>query len=956
MKTQKNVFGLLEKDLRKIVGSRFKSPTPIQEKVIPAILDGKDVLTISETGSGKTEAVMLPIFDLWLRDKPNPISILYITPLRSLNRDLVKRILWWSNQLEFEVSVRHGDTSAYERKMQAENPPDMLIVTPETLQAILTGKTMREHLKNIKFIVIDEVHEIVTSKRGVQLALGLERLKELIKSGGSEEPRIMGVSATVGSPQEVVNFLTSRRRKRPLEIIDTSKSERREIFVESPVSGPEDRAAASRLYVGPETAARVRRIIELIKQKKSTLTFTNTREFAEILSSRIKTLDASLPVETHHSSLSRDVRINTEKEFKEGNIRALVCTSSLELGIDVGLIDFMIQYQSPRQVAKFLQRLGRAGHSLEKVSSGVIISSDEDDCFESAVIAKHSLEGRIEPTQIYKKSLDVLAHQIIGMAMDEYKVSLDRIYGIVTRAYPFESLSKEEFLGVCKILEKLRFIWFDDGGVRMRKAAWEYYFSNLSTIPSIKNYQIFDIVSNKPVGTLDAEFISLNGSPGTSFIVKGQCWRILEVREQNNRVYVEPQRGLQAAIPAWEGELIPVPMAISQGVAKLRREIAEMISAGKKQPEIIEHVTHEYPIDKEASRKMCNLMKRQVQWGPVPDEHRLLVEHHVAEGETWVIFHSPFGSLVNETIGRVLTSLLLVKYSAVGLKTDPYRIVIRLPSGLVPVWQEIIETFKQLKPEEIPGIMKSTLPGTELFRWRFLHVAKRFGIIARDADYGKGYLKKIVEVYAGTAPHHEAMNEILQEKLDIPGAVKVMKAIRSGAVKLDVRQGLSPIGEAGIKYNYEVVATGRPEQEIFNIFKERLMNTRVGLVCTQCGKWAIMHQVSDLPDGLKCPICEASAIAVVPEQHILDAQKIIKKYKGGRELTRLENTWLDKTMNTASLVMGSGREAVIVLAGRGIGPRTAGRLLSKQAHGDELLQEILKAERQYARTKQFWRD
>ena len=959
MKKTKSVFSLLEKDLRKLVGRRFKSPTPIQERVIPAILDGKDVLTISETGSGKTEAVMLPIFDLWLRDKPQPFSILYITPLRSLNRDLLKRINWWSKELGFDVSVRHGDTTQYERKMQAENPPDMLILTPETLQASMTGKIMREHFKNVRYIVVDEVHELVSSKRGVQLSIGLERLKELIKSGGNEEPRIMGISATIGSPQEVVNFLTSRQRERKLEIIDTSRAHRRDISVETPPVISGDPMLAKQLFVGPETAARVRRITELIKEKKSVLTFTNTREFAEILSSRIKTVDKNLSVETHHSSLSRDVRIASEKDFKEGKIKSLICTSSLELGIDIGLIDYMVQYQSPRQVAKFLQRLGRAGHSLDRVSSGVIISSDSDDCFESAVIAKHSLRGLIEPTRIYRKSLDVLAHQIIGITMDEYRVPMDRAYEIIRRAYPYENLTKDEFFDVCRVLERLRFVWIEETGgeviIKRRRAATQYYYTNLSTIPSMKNYQIFDVISNRPVGTLDAEFITLNGSPGTSFIVKGQGWRILEIREHRNRVYVEPIHGLQAAIPAWEGELIPVPWEIARGVALLRSTISKMISEGKRKSTITGWITRNYPVNREVANKIHAITKKHSEWGPIPDSDTVLIEHHVAEGETWVIFHSLWGSLVNETIGRVLTTLLITKYGSVGLKVDPYRIIIRLPSGYIPMWKEVIDTFRQLKPKEIPMILDLTLPNTELFRWRFLHIAKRFGIISQDAEYGKGYLKKIVESYTGTAPFREAVNEIKQEKLDIPKAMEVMKKIREKEIRLVVRNGLSPFGESGISYNYEVVASGRPETEIFDAFRERLMETRIGLVCTQCGKWAIIHQVSDLPKDFMCPLCGAKSIAVVPEKRILDAQNIIQKSKSGRDLKRLEKEWFDRMQDSASMVLGSGKNAVIVLAGRGIGPKTAGRILARFPEEEELLHEILKEERKYARNRRFWK-
>jgi ATP-dependent Lhr-like helicase len=957
---KKDVFDLLEKELKKAVESRFVKPTPVQERVIPAILEGKDVLTISETGSGKTEAVMLPIFDLWLRDGPEPISILYITPLRSLNRDLLKRILWWSEKLNFDVSVRHGDTTNYERKMQAENPPDMMIVTPETLQAVLTGKVMREHLRNVRYIVVDEVHELVSSKRGIQLSVGLERLKELIRATGNEEPRILGISATVGSPEKVMNFLASTKRTRQTEIINTAGSGRVAVTVESPRERKGDGELGSRMLIGPGTAARVRRINELIRGKKSTLTFTNTREFAEILSSRMKAFDRLTPVETHHSSLSKDVRIKAEEGFKSGGIKSLICTSSLELGIDIGLIDFVIQYQSPRQVAKFLQRVGRAGHSLDRVSEGVIIASEVDDCFEAAVIARHAVNGMIEPTGIYLKSWDVLAHQIVGLAIDEYKIPLDKAYGITRRAYPYENMTKDEFLDVCKTLERLRMLWLDGATseiiLKRRRPAWEYYYNNLSTIPNIKNYQIFDTITNKPVGTLDSEFVALHGTPGSSFITKGQAWRVLEIQDARNRIYVEPLSGIEASIPAWEGELIPVPWDVAQEVGRLRREIAAMIKSGKKGKQVTARLSRDYPVTSDIASTMYETVRKQLEWGTVPDDKTILVEHFRADDETCVVIHTCWGSLVNETVGRTLSTLMTAKYSSVGLQTDPYRIIFTLPTGYNPMWEEVVNFLRELRPENIPVIIRLSLPNTELFRWRFLHVAKRFGIISRDADYGKGYLRKIVESYAGTPPHREAINEMEQEKLDVPKAMEVMKKFHGGAIKLKVDAGLSPLGKLGVNRKYEIVASEKPEEEIFNAFRERLLGTGVGLVCMQCGKWATIRHMRELPEKIVCPRCAARLIGVAPSKRLIEAQNLVTKFRGNKPLTDRETKWIDDMMNSATLVLSSGKDAITALAGRGIGPRTAGRILATYQKGDDLLKEILRAERLYAKNKRFWRD
>ncbi|MCX6814519.1 MAG: DEAD/DEAH box helicase [Candidatus Aenigmarchaeota archaeon] len=949
---------MLEPQLRDLVSQRFSSPTPIQQDVIPEILSGHNVLTISETGSGKTEACMLPIFDLWLREKPKPVSILYITPLRSLNRDLQNRILWWANHLEMDVSVRHGDTSQYERKMQADNPPDMLIVTPETLQAVLIGKLMREHMKNIRYIVIDEVHELVPNKRGLQLTVGLERLKTLIKSAGNPTPRILALSATVGTPEKIVGFFSMCRdgpRAIPCKIINAIKMKQTRIEVESPKARYEDSLLKDKMLVGTETVARLKRVLQLIHEKNSVLTFTNTREFAEILSSRIKALDENLAIETHHSSLSKNVRISAEEAFKASELKALICTSSLELGIDIGAIDFVIQYMSPRQVSKLLQRVGRSGHSLSRLSDGVIISTDSDDAFESTVIATLAKKGWVEPTITYPKGWDVLGHQIVGLALEEYKITHDKAYEIIKRAEPFKDLTKEEFLDAARLMQKLGFLWVDSKfaekpELRRRQKAWVYYYSNLTTIPDVKNYILFDVVSNKPVGSLDAEFIALHGNPGTSFIVKGQAWRILDITPK--KIFAEPLKGIQGAIPAWEGELIPVPYEVSQSVAKLRKDISRKLPLP--QSKVIEWITSSYPVTKETAEKMLAYVKRQAKWGFVPSDTEILIEHYADIEDSWLIIHAPWGSLVNDTIGRVLAALLTTRTGSVGLQSDPYRIILKLQKS--SDWSEAIDTFRTLKPEVLEPILMAILPNTELFIWRFIHVAKRFGVISKDAEYGKGYIKKVAEAYSGTPVYREALNEVFHEKLDVEKAKSVLESLHSGKLKLTIETGLSPFAEAGLMRKYEIVAPERPDKEIFEIFKKRLMETRVGLVCANCGKWATIYAVEDLPKRIQCPICEAGLVSVVPSKYVLEAQQLAKKAIAGKRLKEWDAKHWEMMSDSASLVISSGRNAVIALAGRGVGRKAAGRILAKMHTDDELLQDILRAEQTYARNRRFWKD
>lgn len=969
-------FEIFSSRLQEAIKKRgFGSPTDVQSKGMPAIHAGEDALIMAPTGLGKTESALLPLFDKLIANEKSykPISILYITPLKSLNRDLLKRILWWANELGFEVSVRHGDTTQYERGMQAENPPHMLILTPETLQAVLVGSRMRAHLANVRHVVVDEVHELVDGKRGVQLSIALERLKELISENDNRErPQMIGLSATIGTPERVADYLTAGENDRKCRIINAMNLRKMNLIVETPMPGPRDKQMAGKAFMSPSTTARIRRIGEFIREKQSVLAFTNTRESSEILSSRLRVLYPDLKIETHHSSLSKNVRIEAEEQFKSGQLKSLVCTSSLELGIDIGQIDFIIQYMSPRQVAKLTQRVGRSGHTAAGISDGVIIAAEPDDCFESVAIAQHALHGKIEPTHVYGKSLDVLGHQIVGLALDRYNMPYEKAFGLVKRAWPFRELTELEFLEACMLMQRLGFIWLNDENnppepgkasvvdrktpkpdiiIKRRKRAWEYYYQNMSTIPDTKNYQIIDVVSNQPIGSLDAEFMALHGSPGTAFIVKGRAWRILEVLR--NRVMAEPMAGIEAAIPAWEGELIPVPRDVAQDVGRIRKEIAGLISAGKTMPAVIKHLAARYPVDTDVARKMYKYVKSQHDFGFVPDNENMLVEYQSEAGEVTVVMHSCHGSLINDTLGRVISSLLITKFGSVGLETDPYRIVLKMQRGGV---NDVLETIKGTDPSMMEAIIKLTLPNTELYRWRFLHVAQRLGIIARDADFGPGYLTKVIEAYKNTPPVAEAMHEVMEEKLDIEGARQLLSLIRSGKAGLKLMPGLSPMGQAAILHRYEIVAPKKPDLEVFRAFKERLMATRIRLLCTNCGT-GMTHTVKNLHKDMHCVNCQSKLLAAVGAKN-MDAELLLNRYvKHGEriEYTKQERYYLERLADSASLVSASGRRAVVALAGRGVGPRAAARILRRQSDGDELLKDILREEQLYARNKRFWR-
>jgi ATP-dependent Lhr-like helicase len=932
-----NVFNILDNRVKELAVSRFEKPTRVQELAIPKVLEGKNVLVIAETGSGKTESCMTALFSKLIEKEYLPIALLYLTPMRALNRDLMDRLIWWCNKLDIDISVRHGDTTQYERKMQLEHPPLILISTPEQISAMIVGKRFREYLKNLKYIVIDEVHEIVTSKRGVQLTLSLERLKRLCGN-----PQIVCLSATVGSPDTAAKFIFSDNK---YEIVNAISPKDIQLRVESPYPTKEDREIAEKIFIGDSVVARLKRIHDLILEHRSTLTFTNTREAAEILSSRLRLLDKNFPHEIHHSSLSKDVRIKAEKDFKEEKLKALIATSSLQLGIDIGSIDLVLQYQSPRTVTQLIQRVGRSAHSVGRTSKGFIIASDGDDIFESAVIAKKALAGELEPLKIHNKSLDVLTHQLVGMAIEDYNLDLKNAFETIRKAYPFKDLTAEELKTLINFLDTQLRLIFSDNGIKRRRKAFEYYFDNLSVIPDHKNYKVVDIASNSFVGTLDEEFIAGHGDVGSSFIVKGRPWKIISV--ENEKVFVESVDDIESAIPAWEGELIPVPFEVSQEVGTLRREIEKMLKENLKNDKIIEKLKEEYPISSQSAVRIIQLIKKQLKNYPVPDDKSILFEKF----QNYVVLHTLFGSLVNETLSRFISAILSAEHGEIiTSKSDPYRIIFKGCNI-----EDIKKVLFDYKPEDIRIILEKSLPRSSLFKYRFIHIAKRFGAISRKASFDMINIDRVIDVYWNSPIHKETLQELFTEKLDLERTEEIIKRIQSKELKIIETEGLSPIAELGFRYELQDVAKPeRPEKEIFKIFKNRLMNSSVRLLCINCGKYSITNYVKNIEKEPRCRKCQSKLIAVL-KPHRTEAQEIVKKWLNGKELKEEEKEKLSFIKKSADLTIVYDKDAVIAMAGRGIGPQTAARILSKpRFNEDDLFKHILEAERLFIKNKKYW--
>jgi ATP-dependent Lhr-like helicase len=927
--------------------SIFK-PTQPQEEAIPAILAGENVLLIAPTGTGKTEAASLPIFHQILKNERQGTVAVYITPLRALNRDMLRRFHEWGELLKISVAVRHGDTSQADRRKQALHPPNLLITTPETLQIMLTGKRLRKNLSTVKTVVVDEIHEMATSKRGSQLSVLLERLAEI--SGDFQR---IGLSATVGSPESVARLLAGRSRS--CKIIQTRVKRTSDFQVVSPVPGRGDEAMAGTLECDARLAAQIRFIRETVKGRKC-LIFVNTRQAAEVLGSRFRQLKE--PIGVHHGSLSVEARVEAEEAFKAGELQGLICTSSMELGIDIGDVDHVIQYSSPREVSRLLQRVGRAGHRIGLVSSGTIIATCADDVAEGCAISRAAAAGELEDIRIHEKPTDVLANQIVGLEMDFGDIAFEKALQIITRAYPFRSLTAEEMDGVVGQMEENRLVRRTENGVLQRtKKAREYYIENLSMIPDEKRYNVYDIVGRRSVGTLDEAFVISFAQPGATFVTKGEIWEITEIGEDEIKVVPIHRSG---EIPSWTGEEIPVPFAVAQEVGRIRREVRQVLEGrgwsregedeGRKMMSRVAAVAWlqgKYPLDDLAAGELVDLISSQVDKNlPVPDEAHIVVE----SGGEGAVINACFGHRTNDTIGRIITSILSARFgSTVEMSIDPYRIELTLPKVLLA--EEIARVLADLDPTYVEPILEMTLKNTTMLRWKMVHVARKFGAFSRDIDYQRVSMQKLLAVFEGTPMYREALREIYHDRLDIERAKWVLEKIKEGSIEI-VTSSLSPIGTSGRGGGRDVTSPEHADAAVIGLLKNRIMNDRVLLFCVNCKKWKSLRPVERVPEQPECPLCSSRMVAALKpweEEEI----KVVKKPE--KKKTAEDRRRTKKVFRNANLVLSYGKTAAIALASRGLGPETAARVVGKRQRDElEFYRDILKAEREYARTKRFW--
>ena len=921
---EKSVIETLHPRLKRIIKKYgYHVLTPVQERAIPRIMSGVHVLISAPTGTGKTEAALFPIYSELLHEKEaKGVRVLYITPLRALNRDIYRRMAAIASELGISVAIRHGDTPKRQRYLISLQPPLMLITTPETLQFLLVGKRIRESLKNVKWVVIDEVHELIDSKRGVQLFTALERLHEI----SNHRIQRIALSATVGDLDYTARIVSGGKR---VEIIEVRSEKKISIDIR---------------YIKSREDKQFKKCVELISRvvdaHRNILIFTNTRDMAEALAAELINLGRN-DIAVHHGSLSREERLKTESDFKNGRIKTVVCTSSLELGIDIGTVDLVIQYGSPRQAVRLAQRVGRSGHREGELSKGLILINNKDDLLESIVLVRRALSKNYEKPRIHLYALDVLAHQIVGMALERYP-SIEKIYQVVTRSIYYKDLPYRKFKEVVDFLEKIALVKVKNSKIIPRRRAYSYYFEAASTIPDVEKLEVIDIASNRPIGVLDGDFVAANCEVGMSFILAGRVWTIDRIDYDLGKVYVHPSSDIVGAIPAWMGEEIPVEYKVAREVGSLRRRLARSL------------IPKEYKIGKEVFLKAKEYIDKQLKYvGIVPDDKTIYVE----KGEKVAVINACLGTRANYTLGLLIAYRLSRRTGkSILFYVDPYRIVLTFPASIRGA--DILDVLYENDIDEVKETIIDAIKKTELYRWRLLHVLKRIGVVEKGAKIRlKGNVQKIFE---GSIAEEETLREILTDKLDLSTVIKILEMIKRGLVKIEYRavgmDNFSPISLPIIERYYFKGATLPlpPTKAILDIVKNRIFNTRVELVCLHCMNWSTILKVKSIDEKFKCPRCGARMIAITRPAEGVNKLKLFRKWIYRLPLSEEEKKLAEEMAKSARLYLTYGRKAVIALAGRGVGPSTAIRILNRAKTEDELIELILEAEKTYIRTRIFW--
>jgi ATP-dependent Lhr-like helicase len=933
-----DVLELIDKRVRTVGESLgISEASPPQREAIPLILHGEDVLIVAPTGSGKTEAALLPILSkLVSTGIRGRMRLLYITPLRALNRDMLRRITQWCEMLSLKVAVRHGDTLLSERRKHVLSPPDIMVTTPETLQAMLASPRMRRNLADLQFVVVDELHELIESRRGIQLSVGLERLREIV----GREFQLVALSATVGDPEIAARVIFGERNVAISDVI----SERITTYrIELPLPDSGHRIKAREMFISPEGVARLDRLAALIESHKSVLIFVNSRTLAEMLSSRLRMMKEEVGV--HHGSLPREERERVEDDFKQGRTKAIVCTSTLELGIDVGTVDLVVQYMSPRQVTSLVQRVGRSGHRLGGKAQGVILSVTPEDVLESEAIASLASEGKLEPVIVHRGTLDVLAHQAVGFALDKGSYTPEQFLDLVKRTYAYSELTKEDLDTLLAYLSSKRKLNFSGEEVTPSAGSRKYYFENLSTIPDEKRYLVVDMTTDQAVGILGEEFVSMDAQVGMNFILKGRVWRLHSIT-RDAKVFVTPVEDPVAAIPGWDGELTPVSREVAERVGETRKRVMDggYLPVSIIPPSTLELAWKEMKIQEKSTR--------------VLPTNRTVVFEIFAE---YLVIHSCGGDAVNRALGYAMDELLHKRSLSKFWWSDSYRILFHLTRRPEEnEIREVAEEFFESGAETLHSLFNSNTKRFFPFGYYVKFVAQRFGLLQRGGLVSEPLYANLANMFASTPVMREAMREVLTTKIDLDGLWQIVSEVKSGRMShfvVSTSGYPSPLA-LHILNRYGELGELTVAEQVNNVerMREAIEVQVLELVCFNCGVVQGPAELGSLKEAPECGNC-SSRLLSPSFWSASELKRVVEKRLHGEPLTEEERQRLSKGRQAADLVLSYGRKAIVALAVYGIGPQTASRVLAKMHGSDEdFYHDLIEAKVRFVTTRPFWED
>ncbi|MBF4467933.1 MAG: ATP-dependent helicase [Methanobrevibacter arboriphilus] len=826
--SKKEIYKILHPWVKEWFDNEFEDFTPSQKQAIVDIHKKNNVLVSSPTGSGKTLTAFLSVISKLTslaekKELEDKVYCIYISPLKALDNDIEKNLEEPLKKIEeiaikngatykktpkktekglgIRKAVRTGDTSQYERSKMLKKPPHILITTPETLAILLVAPKFREKLSNVKYVIIDEIHSLAENKRGVHLSLSLERLQHLI--GGYTR---IGLSATVSPLEKIANFLVGYEYgiERDCLIVDVNYLKELDMEVLSPV---DDIVVAD----AEETRLAMYNLVDdLIMEHKTTLIFTNTRRGTESLVYNLKKMFSenynSNNIMTHHSSLSKEIRLQAEDKLKEGKLKAVVSSTSLELGIDIGYIDLVILINSPKSVSRALQRIGRSGHRLHEKSKGRIIVTDRDDLVECSVLLKNAKEGRIDKIKIPHNALDVLAQHIYGMSI-ENPWDIDYAYDVIKKSYCYKDLSRDDYEDVLSYLageygeleERYVYakIWIDykknQFGKRGRLARM-LYSTNVGTIPDSSGVAVK--CDGEVIGRIEQDFME-KLKKGDTFVLGGGIYRFNYGRGMT--INVSPASG-PPTIPSWFSEQLPLAFDLALDIQRFRAIMDGKFEYKRSKDEILSFLDEYLYVDDFAANSIYEYFKEQYLYAQIPSNKKLLIEYYSGfGGRKFLIFHSLFGRQVNDALSRAIAYIIAKKSNidiTISISDNGFYLSSDKKMGG-------FEAFKKLSSENLRNILIQAISKTETLASRFRHCAGRSLMtlrrykghdksVGRQQVRGKILLKFVEDMDDNFSILKEARREVIEDFMDVKNATRVLQWIESGQLEIKTINTIIP--------------------------------------------------------------------------------------------------------------------------------------------------------------------